>query len=327
MPQKKIIKIHFVDFWSGHDPETCFFTKILRRKYHVVFDSEKPDFLFYSCFGTKHQAYDCVRIYFTGENSTPDFNWCDYGIGFDKITFGDRYLRCPLYRLWISDQNIHGLTQQEAEDVFSRQGFCNFLYSNADADPLREQLMDALSTYKPVDSGGKCRNTLGYQVENRTEWQQGYKFTIACENSAKLGYITEKIFCALAADTIPIYWGNAEAAQDFNPARFIQAQVFSSLDALVDAVRELDNDKERFCAMLREPWFCEGQANTHPIDDAAFIDFVEHIVEQGPESARRIPQYGWTRNFHAESRSHARILRIYTRCAKLWRSLRKRLPF
>lgn len=216
--RKSTLRIHHADFWPGYNPETYVFTRILRRKFKVILDAQNPDFLFYSCFGKEHQKYDCVRICFLGENVTPDFNWCDYAMGFDHLNLGDRYLRYPLYRLSISSQNMCGLSQHEAEAVFLRSGFCNFLYSNVDADPVREQIFDALCAYKPVDSGGKCRNTLGHRVKDGHAWQKGYKFSIACENSTKSGYTTEKLLCALAADTIPIYWGNPEVAKDFNPA-------------------------------------------------------------------------------------------------------------
>ena len=62
--------------------------------------SNNPDYLFYSGFGYEHLKYNCIRIFFTGECITPDFNECDYAIGFDRLDFGDRYLRFPLFYLY-----------------------------------------------------------------------------------------------------------------------------------------------------------------------------------------------------------------------------------
>lgn len=34
--------------------------------------------------------YDCIKIFFTGEEQSPDFNIADYAVGYDDIRFGDR---------------------------------------------------------------------------------------------------------------------------------------------------------------------------------------------------------------------------------------------
>ena len=86
------LKVNFVDFWSGFDKVNNDFYRILSEKYEIEI-SDKPDYLFYSVFGYEHTKYDCVRIFFTGECIVPDFNICDYAIGFDNITFGDRYTK------------------------------------------------------------------------------------------------------------------------------------------------------------------------------------------------------------------------------------------
>ncbi|MFR8313282.1 MAG: hypothetical protein ACLVBP_13570 [Ruminococcus sp.] len=40
---------------------------------------------------------NAVRVFFTGENIAPDFQMCDYAIGFERLLFGDRYIRFPFY--------------------------------------------------------------------------------------------------------------------------------------------------------------------------------------------------------------------------------------
>lgn len=94
----KVIKIKFVDFYAGFDKEHNEFIDVLSDFYNVV-QCEDPDYIIYSGFGNDHLKYDCIRIFFTGECITPDFNECDYAIGFDRLTFGDRYARIPLYNI------------------------------------------------------------------------------------------------------------------------------------------------------------------------------------------------------------------------------------
>ena len=39
---------------------------------------------------------NAVKIFYTQENLCPDFNFADYGIGFEELTYGDRYLQFPI---------------------------------------------------------------------------------------------------------------------------------------------------------------------------------------------------------------------------------------
>ena len=96
----KKIKLNFADFHPAHDKNNNDFICILRERYDVEI-SEDPDFLIYSCFGYDHLKYDCVHIFYTGECFVPDFNQCDYAIGFDRLDFGDRYIRIPIFLMML----------------------------------------------------------------------------------------------------------------------------------------------------------------------------------------------------------------------------------
>ena len=305
---KQKIRIFFTDFWEPFDPEKNVWVEILRSRHEIHITPDKPDFLFYSCFGQKHLAFDCVKICVLGENISPDFNCCDYAFGFDHMDFEDRYMRIPLYRYCVSDEPHQeydpGFFMQEAR---SKKKFCNFLYSNArHASPLREQFLDRLSAYRPVDSGGRLRNNTGFIVDDKRTWQRQYKFTIAFENSCKNGYTTEKLYDALCAHTIPIYWGNPRVAEDFNPGRFISCHDFPSFDAVVERVKELDSDPARYAETLSQPWFASGPPSALR-DDPEFARFLLAIVAQGPEKARRTTRHGATTFHLVDQRFLARV--------------------
>ncbi len=88
------IKVNFCDFWPGFAKNNMFLT-FLEKHFSVSMDSN-PDYLFYSVYGNSHLKYkNCVKILFTGENLVPDFNLCDYALGFHYLEFGDRYMRFP----------------------------------------------------------------------------------------------------------------------------------------------------------------------------------------------------------------------------------------
>ena len=93
-----------------------------------------------------------------------------------------------------------------------------------------QKLEEKLSKYKRVDSGGRHLNNIGGPVDDKLEFQKDYKFSIAFENSAFPGYLTEKLPEAVIAQTLPIYWGDKLVHRDFNTARFLNYPDFGSDD-------------------------------------------------------------------------------------------------
>ena len=256
----KTIKINIVDMYSGFDRDNHWLTKSLSKYYKLEF-SDEPDFLFYSCFGNKHLAYkNCVKIFLTGENALPNFNECDYGQGFDYLDFGDRYFR----KNYQVPSPIICDRSDVSDDMLQRK-FCNFIYSNANRGEgahLRQEFCKKLMEYKHVDCPGRVLNNMsaddleprdGNWSTSKQEFLKKYKFTIAFENSASNGYTTEKLFQPLYAFSIPIYYGNPLVVRDFNPKAFINCNDYNNdWDAIIERVRELDNDQDKYLAMLRE---------------------------------------------------------------------------
>ena len=186
---------YFVIYRGIQDPKEL--RKILSKHYELV-ECDNPDYLFYSVFGYEHLKYDCISIFITGENFSPDFNVCDYAMGFDHISFEDRYLRVPLYLFYDYADGVSERVSLTEDDIRSKCKFCNFVYSNSkNASPIREEFFHKLSAYKTVDSGGRFLNNIGGPVEDKDEFQKQYKFSIAFENSSTSGYTTEKLFEAL----------------------------------------------------------------------------------------------------------------------------------
>ena len=290
----KKIRIKFVDFWDKFDCENNFFVSILKEKYEVEF-SEEPQYLFYSMFSKNFLKYNnCVRIFFTGENIIPDFNLCDYAMGFDWIIFGDRYLRTPLYLLSDGFQPASYMemlqegmekTKKPNEVLNKKTDFCSFVYSNGKANPIREELFNILSKYKKVNSGGRFLNNIGGAVDNKKNFETQHKFSIACENSSYPGYTTEKLLQAFAAHTIPIYWGDPEVGKVFNKKAFIDVNDYSSMNQLLNRIKELDNDNEKYIQVMKENMFLED----YKLEDEyqKINQFLFHIFDQPYENVYR----------------------------------------
>jgi alpha(1,3/1,4) fucosyltransferase len=289
---KPKIKINFVDFWRGRrfDKNSNFFTNLLRTKYDIEI-SDDPDYLIHSCFGREHLKYnDRVKIFYTGENRNPNFSECDYAIGFNYLPGNDRYIRFPLYYLYTQDymlaKNKHLISDKEID---RKVLFCNFIYSNPSANPNRVQFFELLSKYKPIDSGGKVQNNLGYRVDDKLQFQKNYKFSIAFENSTTEGYTTEKIIQAFAAQTIPIYWGNPAIAKEFNPKAFINCHDFDTFENVKKRVIEIDNDPQLFRQMLKEPIYLKD-VNQDEIGEPQLLKFLSSIFDSKYDLAFRRPR-------------------------------------
>jgi len=285
----KMIRVGFTDFWPHFDPKQNRIRDILASHYDVVV-SDKPDFLFYADHGWAHLRHDCVTVCYTGENTTPDFNVCDYAIGPHSLHFGDRYLKAPYAGL----RSEYPPPVKDAPPLASLAGrkFCNCVYSKGvGADPFRLEFFHRLSEYKRVDSGGRLENNVGGPVTDKLAFLSQYKFTLAFENSVVDGYTTEKILHPMQADSIPIYWGNPNVGIDFNERAYIHVRNQSpeAVEAAIEEVIALDKDDEAYRRKLAEPWIRPDQFTDYA---RRLSEFLLHIVEQGPERARRRPRYG-----------------------------------
>lgn len=281
-----MLKVKFVDFWEGFNFYKDITLKILRKNFGDVMECDTPDFLFYSVFGYEHLKYDCVRIFWTGENLIPDFNICDYGIGFAYMEYEDRYLRAPLYLFYQQDyeraKKKHLLSDLE---IRNKTKFCNFVYSNNKATSDRARLFNLLTEYKKVDSGGRYMNNIGGPVEDKYVFQKEYKFSIAFENCSSNGYVTEKLIQAFAASTIPIYWGDKTVIDTFNDKAFINCHNFDSLEDVVAEVVRIDQDDELFLSYLTKPIWKEHEQDLLSLDE--YERYICEICSKDPKTAIR----------------------------------------
>lgn len=292
----KSININFADFWPGFNVEENFIVSFLRERY-IVNISSNPDYIFYSVFGSKHLNYDCVKIFYTGENESPNFNLCDYAIGFDPISFGDRYCRFPYFCFdQYSNQVQLALHKHESANLNPKTGFCTFVVSNPLASECRTRFFDLLSKYKKVDSGGKVMNNVGGQVLNKYEFLSSRKFNIAFENTSHPGYCTEKIVEAFAAGTVPIYWGDPEIGSIFNKDAFVNVQDYPSFEKVIEEIIRIDNDDDLYLRMLGTPAFIDGELGYSQFPER-LKDFLANIFDQPISSAYRRDRCYWNERY------------------------------
>jgi hypothetical protein len=275
------LKIAFSDFIEYNKNGNLLIDLLSRRFKVQLVDPSDADVLIYSDFGKDHRAFLKKKIYYTGENMLPNFNECDFALTFCHLPDEPRHCRMPLYIWYVSDPK-----QLCKTNSIQKKKFCNMVVTNPRGSE-RNTFFRLLNSRKQVDSGGKHFNNIGYQVENKLEFIKDYKFTMAFENSKSDGYTTEKIVEAMLAGSIPIYWGNAKIALDFNPKSFIDVSNFPTYEAAVQHILEVDSNDELYRAYLAEPWFNQGvPSEWYNFDN--YANTLERFINEPWEARPRI---------------------------------------
>lgn len=312
-------KLKYVELPSDVSSPNGVLKQAISSQFDVI-DSSDPEFVLYTNFGYDFVKYPkAVRIFHTGECVVPNFNECDYAIGFDRINFGDRYCRVPLYYFYKDAYNTAKEKHLHAEEVFGEErSFCSFTVSNDSGQSERKEFFELLSQYKQVDSGGRYLNNIGGSVKDKFEFDKKHKFSIAFENCCHPGYVTEKIVEAFAAGCIPIYYGAPDVALDFNPEAFINCRDYDSFEDVVEKIKEIDANDELYLKMLKAPIFVQEP-------DFGLEEFINHILSQSKQEARRRPYNTWIKEYETRNKRLRRAEKLYYFKFKRFKNMIRRI--
>ncbi|MGL2367257.1 glycosyltransferase family 10 domain-containing protein, partial [Helicobacter pylori] len=188
-------------------------------------------------------------------------------------------LKKPTHHFKENHPNLCAVVNDESDPL--KRGFASFVASNPNA-PIRNAFYDALNSIEPVTGGGSVKNTLGYNVKNKSEFLSQYKFNLCFENTQGYGYVTEKIIDAYFSHTIPIYWGSPSVAKDFNPKSFVNVHDFKDFDEAIDYVRYLHTHPNAYLDMLYENPLNSVNGKAYFYQDLSFkkiLAFFKTILE------------------------------------------------
>nr|CAD1836854.1 unnamed protein product [Ananas comosus var. bracteatus] len=134
-------------------------------------------------------------------------------------------------------------------------------WSSSRCLPHRDALAKALISLIPTHSFGRCLNNVGGSdvaldffpiarwkrtqsptVDHLHCAMSHYKFVLAIENTNTESYVTEKLFYALDAGSVPIYFGTSNVWDFVPPNSIIEGSKFSSLEELASYVKALAED-------------------------------------------------------------------------------------
>ncbi|XP_072950402.1 alpha-(1,4)-fucosyltransferase-like [Typha angustifolia] len=135
-------------------------------------------------------------------------------------------------------------------------------WSSSRCVPHRDFLAKSFLSLLPHHSFGRCLNNVGgsdaallfypdcAMPENPIpHWwdhlhcaMSHYKFVLAIENTKTQSYVTEKLFYALEAGSVPIYFGAPDVADFVPPNSIIDGSKFGSLEELAAYVKKVAED-------------------------------------------------------------------------------------
>ncbi len=216
---------------------------------------------------------DMPDIFFSGENLklTHTLQYTDHllsdrhfdlGIGFEEYD-SDNYIRFPLWICYcmqpvLSNDNVLKFTSN-IEQCHTHQRKFASLIASVDILGLRTGIFNQLSNIDHIDCAGKllhnCDDLWGKYENDKTRFLQEYTFNICPENSNCRGYVTEKIFEALTAGCIPIYWGcyNAPEPQLLNQDVIIFWNKDGDNTTSIKLIDDLWHNPQRLTEFQRQP--------------------------------------------------------------------------
>lgn len=245
-----------------------FIERIFNCKTKIVDNHDKPDIIFVSVFNENRAEVEsylkshsfALKIFYTGENLEAKYNnyndylldYIDIALGFKKFP-SDKSLRFPIwltstfnkktfYDLLSENHNID-LNKFFKHDDFdeTKRGFCSLCCSWGGL-LNRGVAYNCLSMYKPVNSSGSFLNNSTLLAELNQDislYYSKFNFNLCMENSKGTQYTTEKIFNAIYADTIPIYYNDDIPEPDvLNNKRIINLKDKN----IMDVIKYYDNN-------------------------------------------------------------------------------------
>ena len=269
------IRVAFFDMWAEFQPQyNLFMESFLHNGFVVANDQLDPTIIIFGPFGNENanQKWKHVpKVFYTGENVVPVVREdVVLNIGFSRSNT-DKYIRMPN---WFLELNWYKNPQSElvknplpftldllSKSVDVRSKFCIFVTSNP-TSVHRNTLFNTICRYKNIDSAGALFNNCA-QIpggpggsggqKSKVEFYRNYKFALVCENSENSGYVTEKLLHAKLAGCVPIYWGDPQVALEFNKDSFINVADYSSLDALLTVIADIDKDSAKWLNIATKP--------------------------------------------------------------------------
>lgn len=310
MRKVKIYRANFSTDSGLFLPDYCRY--VLSKKYDVEISDDNPDIVFFSNLFTPTESIDAYtgkkcalaghfpnskKVFLSGEfvsdysyyGTLPDY----YSIGSPSNFYNDKILKMQFYTVassWVLHEKCgffkdHLSWLTEKREFNEKKYFCSIMQSSQNA--YRKELFDKLCNFEFVRACGGFKTNVSSEecplfthneykdIKNKIIFLSNNYFSIQVQSTNAPWFTQEKIIHAYAANTIPIFYGNNKILDDgYNPDSFINCHNYNSVDEVVEAVKEIYNDKAKLKRMLEEPIFTDNKVPDYfyPEYLLAFLD-------------------------------------------------------
>ena len=231
-----MIRVSYTNFWS--DPTNDrYLSNFINKNIEDIVEVHplnNPDIIFFSCFGdislAKKLKAKC-KIFYYGEN--PDryepYNnfdklkqYFDLIIGFRPSYNDSSVIRFPLWLMYYNTYNINdfnNIVDHIEREYFknkyiNKKYFATIVAKKSSTKPSRNIIYKEMSKHGDVIAPkglifGNENIERPKNVSEKINFIKNSLYNICPENSSYPGYCTEKVFQALEAGTIPVYWGSS----------------------------------------------------------------------------------------------------------------------
>jgi hypothetical protein len=280
------VYVFFYNFWNGFMEKTdsmnyTFFITLLEKVYkcpvHMTRNPDEANVLIDSIFGGQTYLYYKkwnASFLFTGESNYYNVSRVDHYdcvLGFDNTH--DRYVKCPLYLLFLhSNSSIYEQLLENDKQISSKNftvpvqstsippNKASVVITNNSHGTERLRFMDRLEEHMTLFYGGKYKNNIGGVVDGHfnspemNEFYQRGKFAITMENADQPYYVTEKLVNGLRSGVVPVYWGTSRVSEFFNPKRFLHLKPGATEEDISEMIERMKSmTDEEYLSMIREP--------------------------------------------------------------------------
>ncbi len=265
--------IRFFNWWD--EPyELLWFYRFVKHR-NIVSDDRILNFI--SVFGNANVVdyiSDGPIVFYTGENvhNSDHLSYTNHLLDRKNVKFAlgfnwvdePNYMRFPLWIPFLFDPTLDdaGLCKRCDElrypNIGERNKFAS-LVARYDWNGTRTQIYDDLKHIDTIH----CPSAVMHNddelktlfADDKKQYLTQFAFNICPENSNSYGYVTEKIFEAIAAGCIPIYWGsyNRPEIDILNQDAFIHWNMNGDNAENIRLIEDLHAHPERLREFMVQP--------------------------------------------------------------------------
>lgn len=190
-------------------------------------------------------------------------------LGFDEIDH-PKYMRFPFWLMWtifpptVQYEDVKRFVNNANSIQVNPDHlrFCAYVCSHDDLN--RKRIYEEFNAIAPLSCPGRLfhnDDSLKAQYnDDKIRYLRGFKFNLTPENSDYPGYVTEKLFEAIAAHTVPIYNGseNNPEPEILNKDAIIFISLGQDNTEAVNIVKDLNTSVSRYQDFSSQPRFLKN---------------------------------------------------------------------